>query len=191
MPIRCLAVSCGSFFETYMMSFLSKLAAIVLAFAGGLCAAHRWDEGDIESLQAKIATIARDDARAEALAVAQAAQRVKQADAISLNAAVAEAAAQQKLTGEKSRLLREVHVHVSSSTSLCIPLGLVRLLDAASLGVDPDALSIPAGQSDDTCAPVTAAHLAASVAANYAVARENAEQLEALESWNRAQAAKN
>lgn len=70
-----------------------------------------------------------------------------------------------------------------------IPMGFVRVLDAASLGADPDTLSLAPGQSDDSCAPVTAARLAASVAANYAIARENAEQLNALQAWNRTQAA--
>jgi hypothetical protein len=171
-----------------MLSFLLKLVLPALAFGCGLYAAHRWDEGDIEALHAKIATIARDDARANAVAIADAADRVKRADALSLNAAVAEAAAQQKLADEKSRTLEEVRLHVSSAARLCIPYGLVRLLDAASLGADPNSLSLPSGRSDAACAPVNAADLAANVAANYAVARENAEQLNALAAWNNAQA---
>ena len=62
------------------------------------------------------------------------------------------------------------------------------VLDAASLGADPDALSLPAGQSDGACAPVAADVLAANVAANYGAARSNAEQLNALEAWIRAEA---
>ena len=174
-----------------MFTFLAKLVLPVLAFGCGLYAAHHWDEGDIETLRAKIATVERDDARAKTLAIADAADRLKRADASSLNAAVAESAAQQKLVDEKSRLLQEVHLHVSSRSHICIPYGVVRMLDAASLGVDPDILSLSAGQSDATCTPVTAADLAASVAANYASARANAEQLNALEAWNRAQAAEN
>jgi hypothetical protein len=170
-----------------MFSLLAKLVLPVLAFCGGLYAAHHWDEGDVRALQLKIATIQRDDARAEVIAVAAASDRMKRADAVNLNAAVAEAAAQQKLADAKSRLSREIPLHVSSSTPFCISYGLVRVLDAASLGADPDALSLPAGQSDESCAPVTAAALAGSVAANYAVARSNAEELNALEAWNTAQ----
>jgi hypothetical protein len=62
------------------------------------------------------------------------------------------------------------------------------VLDAASLGADPDGLPLAAGQSDGACAPVTAAALAANVAANYGTARSNAEQLNALEAWIKAEA---
>lgn len=125
-----------------MLSFMLKLVLAALAFGCGLYAAHHWDAGNIETLHAKIAAIERDDARATASAVTDAANRMKRADAISLNAAVAEAGAQQKLADQKLHLLQEVRLHVSPRTRLCIPYGLVRLLDAASLGADPDALSL-------------------------------------------------
>ena len=174
-----------------MLSFLLKLLLPAIAFAGGVYVAHHWDAGDIAALQTKIATIQRDDARARARALAAAADRLRRADAISLNSAVAEAAAQQKLADETSVIAREVHRHVASNVRnrVCIPYGLVRVLDAASLGADPDRLSLPAGQSDDTCAPVAADALAANVAGNYAAARANAEQLSALEAWVREQEA--
>ena len=172
-----------------MPSFLLKLLLPVAAFVGGLCLAQRWDAGDIQALHAHIATIERDDARAKAAAVADAMDRVAREDRISLAGAVAEAAAQQKLADENSRIAGEVQRHVSESSHFCIPYGLVRVLDAASLGADPDGLSLPAGQSDDSCAPVDAAHLAANVAANYAAARENAEQLSALQAWVKAEEA--
>ncbi|HTW35200.1 MAG TPA: hypothetical protein VMD53_11340 [Rhizomicrobium sp.] len=170
-----------------MFSFLLKLLLPALAFGGGVYVAHHWDAGDIETLQTKIATLQRDDARAKADAIAAAAEHMRRADAISLNSAVAEAQVQQKLADEKSIIAQEVHRHVSRSTvaRLCIPYGLVRVLDAASLGADPDSLPVPAGQSDDACAPVAAADLAANVAANYATARSNAEQLNALQVWVR------
>ena len=170
-----------------MFSFLLKLLLPAIAFGGGVYVAHHWDAGDVAALQTKIATIQRDDARAKAVALAAAADRMRRADAISLNGAVAEAAAQQKLADEKSIIAKEVHRHVASNgnSRLCIPYGLVRVLDAASIGADPDAFSLPAGQSDDSCAPVAADALAANVAANYAVARANAEQLSALQAWVR------
>lgn len=173
-----------------MLSFLLKLLLPAIAFGGGVCVTHHWDAGDIAALQTKIATIQRDDARAKADALAVAADRMRRADAISLNSAVAEAAAQQKLADQKFLIAKEVHRHVASNGNnrMCITYGLVRVLDAASLGADPDVLSLPAGRSDDACASLTAAALAANVAANYVTARANAEQLNALQAWIQAEA---
>jgi hypothetical protein len=173
-----------------MLSFLLKLLLPAIAFGGGVYIAHHWDAGDVAALQKKIATIQRDDARAKAAALAAASDRMRRADALSLNSAVAEAAAQQKLADEKSVIAREVHRHVSPDISnrVCVPYGVVRVLDAAGLGADPDALPLPAGQSDGACAPVAADALAANVAANYATARSNAERLNALQAWVKAQA---
>jgi hypothetical protein len=64
-----------------------------------------------------------------------------------------------------------------------VPFGVVRVYDAAILGADPAALSLPAGQSDDTASPVSASLLAANAAENYAACRANAEQLKRLEEW--------
>jgi hypothetical protein len=173
-----------------MLSFLLKLLLPAIAFAGGIYIAHHWDAGDVAALQKKIAIIQRDDARAKTAMLAAAADRMRRADAISLNAAVAEATAQQRLADEKSVIAKEVHRHVASNVHnrVCLSFGLVRVLDSASLGADPDALSLPAGESDGACAPVAAADLAENVAANYAAARSNAEQLNALEAWVKAQA---
>lgn len=173
-----------------MFSFLLKLLLPAVAFGGGLYVAHHWDAGDVASLQKTIAIIQRDDARAKAVALAAAADRMRRADAISLKSAVAEAAAQQKLADKKSIIAKEVHRHVPPEISnrVCIPYGVVRVLDAAGTGADSDALSLPAGESDGACAPVTAAALAANVAANYAAARANAEQLGALQTWVKAEA---
>jgi hypothetical protein len=173
-----------------MFSFLLKLLLPAIAFGGGVYIAHHWDAGDVAALQTKIATIQRDDARAKAKAVAAASDRMRRADAISLNSAVAEAASRQQLADQKSIIAKEVHRHVSPAISdrICVPFGLVRVLDAASLGADPDTLSLPAGQSDGACAPVTADALAANVAANYATARSNAERLNALQAWVTAEA---
>ena len=173
-----------------MLSFLFKLLLPAIAFGGGLYVAHHWDAGDVAALQTRIATIQRDDARAKTEALAIAADRMRRADAISLQSAVAEAASQHRLADQKSLIAKEVRRHVASDISyrLCIPFGLVRVLDAASLGADPDTLSLPAGRSDDTCAPVAADALAENVAANYATARANAEQLNALQAWINAEA---
>jgi len=167
-----------------MLTFLLKLLLpAVLAFGGGAYVAHRWDAGAIESL--KLA-----QAKAEARALAARVSIVKAQDAVTLAAALGEARAQQKLTDEKNLIPREVRIHVPPSIdrSVCIPYGLVRVLDAATLGIDASGLSVPAGQSDGACAPVAASALAEAVADNYATARQNAEQLNALEAWVGSQA---
>lgn len=159
-----------------MFTLLKFLLPALLAFGAGLYAAHRWDAGEIAAL--KLA-----DAKSASLALDTRLRVIEAQDAVSIRAAVNEARSQQKLADAKNRIPNEVRRHVPSLAQPCIPLGLVRVLDAAALDTDPDSLSLPAGQSDATCAPVDAARLAASVAGNYAVARQNAEQLNALEAW--------
>lgn len=165
-----------------MFSLLLKfLLPAALAFGGGLYAAHRWDEATIAAM-----TLAQ--AKADAAAAATRTAIVEAQDKASLAAAVGEAMAQQKLADQRNLIPREVRIHVPGNRVVCIPYGLVRVLDAATAGVDPSGLPLPAGQSNVACAPVTAAALAAGVAANYATARQNAEQLNALEAWLRAEA---
>jgi hypothetical protein len=84
-------------------------------------------------------------------------------------------------------ILREVPAHVGAQTDSRFPLawGLVRVHDAAILGVDPAQLSLPAGQSDDTAAPVKASDLAANDAENFGACRANAEQLARVLEWAR------
>lgn len=162
-----------------MFSFLLKfLLPAALAFGCGLAVAHHWDEGAIADLK-----LADKTAQAQALRTALALQ--KKQDAVTLAAALREAAVQQKIATHTVTLTREIPVYVSPriDSRTCIPYGLVRVLDAAVLGADPAALSLPAGQSDDACAPVDASALAASIAANYGAARANAEQLGALQGW--------
>jgi hypothetical protein len=109
----------------------------------------------------------------------------KQAD-ISIHSAAAEADAQAQLAASATVIKQKVHKHVTAPPSPptvrgCITYGLVRAHDAAALGVDPDTLALPAGTADDACAPVADADLADALSDNYAAARANAEQLEALE----------
>jgi hypothetical protein len=63
------------------------------------------------------------------------------------------------------------------------------VLDAAATGRDPAELPLGAGQFDESCAPVAASDLARRIAENYGAARQNAEQLNALEAWVRAEEA--
>lgn len=93
--------------------------------------------------------------------------------------AAADTAAQAKIVTRYKTLLKEVPTYVTKSTP-CIPWSVVRLHDAAVLGVDPSALSLPAGQSDDGCSDVTAGAFVDTVIGNYRAAQANAQQLNDL-----------
>jgi len=82
-------------------------------------------------------------------------------------------------------IIKEIPVHVSSKSDAQYPLpyGAIRVYDAAILGTDPAALSLPAGRTDDSAAPVGASALAENAAENYAACRTDAEQLSLLEKW--------
>ena len=156
-------------------SLSAKLAAAAVAlgfaFTGGAILMHKIDNARYEALQLQYAR-----AQQQAIAAAQAEQ--KRLDDIALAAAQSEAATQAAMTARAKRQLLEIRRHVTDRP--CVSFGLVRVLDAAVHGVLADTLALPAGKSDDTCAPVDAATLARSISDNYAAARANAEQLNAL-----------
>lgn len=104
-------------------------------------------------------------------------------DKVSLDAAVAEATAQQQIVTQTVTLTKEVPIHVPFSSKCAVTVGFVRLLNAAVLGRSTADLSYASGQSDDACAPVDARTLAASILVNYAASSANAEQLTALQAW--------
>ena len=161
-----------------MFGFSSfKLIAMLILVAGTAIGTatvtHKVDNARFEKLELGYAQ-AKEKAVEEARA-AQAAQ-----DKIALTAAVAEAAAQEKIVTITNTITKEIPSHVKDSGP-CITYGLVRVLDGAASGRDPDTLALPTGKSDDACSPVKASDLAQSVADNYGAARQNSEQLTALQ----------
>lgn len=107
------------------------------------------------------------------------------------SAAAGETAAQQALSAQARVIIKKVPVYVSLTAPSvgvpCVSNGLVRLHDAAVMGVDPDSLPA-AGGANDACSAIAPAAFASTIASNYAAARANAEQLDALEGDFRAQA---
>lgn len=97
-------------------------------------------------------------------------------------AAVTQAQVQERIVYRTTTIIKRIpdHVTPAQDASGCVTYGLVRVLDAAALGADPGDLELPAGKSDDACAPVKASALAASIVENYGVGQQNAEQLNAL-----------
>ena len=96
-----------------------------------------------------------------------------------------EVLAQGALASQTKTITKEITRYVprpGPSVSVpCISNGMLRVHDAAVLGVDPSTILPPAASPDDACSTVAASDFMADVAANYGIARANAEQLNALE----------
>lgn len=156
---------------------------VAIAFViAGLAAfvTHRFDLAKYEKLELQYA---QATAKVQAQSYAIATKDME----LSVDAAAREATVQQQIAVATITLTKELTRYVTD-TIACIPYGLIRVLDAAALGVDPATLSLPAGKSDNSCAPVTSSTLAASIIENYGTARANEEQLKALETFSRGQA---
>jgi hypothetical protein len=158
------------------ISLAAYAAVAALLFGGGFKLAHDLDQGTIQHMKAAEAQAAAD-AQKQARSIEQ-----QQAQISNLTGA-AEASAQEALQARARVVTKEITHYVTAAQDArgCVTWGMLRLHDAAALGVDPASLQPPSGQSDDACSPVKPSDFAAGVAGNYAVAHENAEQLDALE----------
>lgn len=159
-------------------ALLSAAAAGLLGLAGGAYAGYRWEHAIV--LEERLAA-----AKATADAVRLAKEAKDRQFAVDLAAAVAEAAAQAKIAGFREALRMRIgdYVTPAQDARVCVPYGLVRVLNAAVLQTDPGALQLAPGQSDDACSPVKASVLADAIVAWLSVARANAQQLTALQQW--------
>lgn len=171
------------------LSFLTPTllikAGCILAIVGALSfgawsVVHSIQTGAVKDYKA--ADVAIDATRAATLATATA--KVAQIDAASAGTA----ATHQITLAQQAAVVKQKrpsHVHVPPPGAPlapgCVTYGLVRQHDAAALGVDPDALQLPAGAADDACSPVTDADLADAIGDNYASARANAQELTDLQ----------
>lgn len=92
-------------------------------------------------------------------------------------------AIQTKIVTEVKTIQQKVPVYVHDQIPVpgCVSYGLVRVLDAAALGKQPEDLPLPAGVTDDTCSPLRPSDLARGVAENLGIGRQNAAQLDALQ----------
>lgn len=174
--------SAGSAISGFLGGFQTYLIAGGLALAVG-AAGGAWAGYRLEA--SKVAAIRLADAQSEAQALQAANRSLQRQDAVTLAAALAEAKAQEKVVTVTQTLTREVprYVTVHEDAVVCVPYGLVRLLDASALQADPAGLGLPAGQSDAACSPIKASVLAGTVIENYGLFHSVAEQLTALQSW--------
>lgn len=153
--------------------------AIVAALGwGGWSVVHSIRADAVKDIVAQdAATTANAKAEGARIDAAQTAVDAK-SDADNTVHQAAEASAARVI---KQKVFIHVHDPASPPRSVgCVSVGLVRLHDAAALGVDPDTLPLPAGSSDDACSSVTNADLASAISDNYAAARANAAQLNDL-----------
>lgn len=168
---------------TGLFSGGSSIAATILVYvavyaAGG--ASGAWVMHKVDS--AAYAALVEANTKAQLAAVQRAKDMQAETDKIALDAAVAEAKAQQQIVVQHDVITQEITKYVPVKVP-CLTYGIVRLLSAASVGADPANVARAAGQSDDACSPVSARALAANVIENYSIALQNAEQLDALEAW--------
>lgn len=159
------------------MKIAGALALLFVTAGASSYVTHRVDTAKLEALELRYS-------QAQTKAVEEAKSLQAAQDKVSLDAAVAEAQAQQKIVTVTQTITQEVTRHVTDHVA-CVSYGLVRVLDAAALGVDPDTLALPAGKSDDACTGITNSALAERIATDFGIARANAEQLNALEAWVR------
>lgn len=155
--------------------FYSALIAFSVALLLGCWTTNaRW--------QAKWSDHLRADAAAIENAVNAARADEKEIARKSEAAAVEAAKADRVIEVQTRTLIKEVPRYVTAAQDArgCVTYGLVRVYDAAILGVEPSTLGLPAGQSDDACSPVKPSDLGRSLADNLGAARQNAGQLDAL-----------
>ena len=169
----------GLSLATIKLIVYAIIAAVLL---GGVAyVKHEWDAG-----QAARHQVAARAAQDRAVAASE--------KIVVSSAAAQEKTAQAALAAQTVVIVKRIPVYVSTKAPPaghpavgCITYGLLRLHDAAVLGVSPDDLPA-AGQLDDACSPVAPSDFASTIARNYAAARANAEQLDALEADIREQA---
>ena len=129
-------------------------------------------------------------AKAELRAAKVTAKRVAVADRITADVGRKAEDRQVEIRTVTQTLIREVPIYVTAETDrrYLVPVGLVRLHDAAALGL-PSALPDPTGRADDAPSAVAASTFGSTVADNYGTCRADQARLGDLQEWVRQQAA--
>lgn len=163
-----------STWKTYLVG-----ALVLLLMAGTAWCTHRLDSAAYKALELTYA-------QAAAAAASAGAAHAAALSSIGNVHAAADATAQTAIATDTTNRVREVTKYVTTYRDrTCVPYGLIRVLDAKVIGVMPDDLDLPAGQSNDSCAPISAADLAAQILQNYGAAQQNAKQLDDLNAYLR------
>jgi hypothetical protein len=123
----------------------------------------------------------------QAMTLAAEHNRIVGAATASLNAKVnvAEAAAQKAIHDRNTVLNKEIPRVLTPAVDLAfaLPVGFVRIHDAAAADVELSSVPLPAGLSDGSASPVEISRAAAVIADNYAECHLDAERLTQLQDW--------
>ncbi len=151
------------------------IVAGVVSLAIGAYGGYRWELGAYNNLKAA-------DAKSLVMAMQKAAKTQAAEDKVNLNAAVAEARAQQKIITQTQIITQTVTKYVHDTISCPgLTVGLARVMRAAAAGIDPASLDLAPGQSDDFCSDIAPSEVAGWFTAYAGASKANAEQLNALE----------
>jgi hypothetical protein len=161
--------------STIAMEGIAAAVVALLIFGGGMKLQGDIDTGKYEKLE-----LSYKDAQAQA--VKDAVTKQQALDSIATIAATQDAQQQSDRANLLAKELANAQAHLSipKITASCVPYGFVRVLYAGSHGVSTDSLSLPAGKSDDACAPIGWAELATAILHDYGQANANAGQLNSL-----------
>jgi hypothetical protein len=158
------------------------LVAVICLAAG---AAGGWEARDLYADRA-------DGKRAEGRVktVERIVYRERAADDITQRIGEESAARQVQIRTATRTIIEKVPVHVTAEADAdcVVPVGFVRVHDAAATG-DEARLSEPPGQPDDAASGIALSAVAETVTFNYGVARETRQQLIDLQGWVREQQA--
>jgi hypothetical protein len=159
--------------------------AIAALFFVGLGFSAAWE---IQSI--RIADLEKADAVQGELNAKVAALTQGKLDQNAIAAANADAAQARETAARTAAQVRVVHDYVTKYQDAhnCVTWGLVRVYDAAAIGTDASALSLPPGVTNDTCSPdVVSSALADGIVRNfgrYRVVAGHFNQLVALDAAN-------
>jgi phosphoribosylformylglycinamidine (FGAM) synthase-like enzyme len=165
-------------------SWIGAGVALVAVLALGAVWVHRGHE--LASAKALAASQAQAIAQMKADEVRQAAQ-TKISDAAEQKQIVI----QHDIQVQTRTIVKEVPTYVTpEADARCIlPVGFVRLYNAAALGSDPATVPAPAGLADGAPSGIACSEVAADLADNFGIARSTAAQLTGLQAWNVTEAA--
>lgn len=138
-----------------------------------------WSRRDAVALRADLAR-----EKGAHLADVQAAQASQKADA-------EHQAAAERIRTVYRTLEREIPIHVSpeADARFPLPVGFVRVHDAAAGGVSVADVHDPAGRPDAAASEIAASEAARAIAWNYEACADSSERLTAWQAWWRAQVA--
>lgn len=146
-----------------MLAFLLSKAGLTLIAVALVVAVIGVQTLRLDHAKADLTALRKADAAAEALAV----ERAKAGQAISAASQVQVASERAQIVTRTQTLVKQVKVYVpaAADAACVVPVGFVRLHDAAAQG-----LPAPSGGPDQTTSGVPLSAVAATVAANYGTA---------------------